>query len=130
MRLFPMKYVLALRRHWMQSSTRVTDAECAGRDEAVGDLAKVYRNILAEFAASDLPRLRLLPVSGGIFSGKFAPQLPAMTAEAIGLGFSRLEHAAKVQVLKASSLELCIFMESDFDAFSKAFDEAVKESRL
>jgi len=93
------------------------------RAQAVEELAKAYENILREFAASELPKLRMLPVSGGIFSGDFLPELPQLTAESLKLGFSNLEPSQKEQVLKASNIDLCIFMEDELADFKEALDK-------
>eukprot|EP00930_Biecheleria_cincta_P052739 TRINITY_DN38000_c0_g1_i1.p1 TRINITY_DN38000_c0_g1~~TRINITY_DN38000_c0_g1_i1.p1 ORF type:complete len:277 (+),score=46.97 TRINITY_DN38000_c0_g1_i1:26-832(+) len=90
------------------------------RDEAVCELAQAYRNILLEFHCSGLPRLRLLPVSGGIFSGPFGPQLPELTAEALTSAFGELHPEVRPAVL-GKDLELCIFMAKEFPDFEKAF---------
>lgn len=90
------------------------------RDEAVRELAQAYKNILLEFHYSGLPRLRLLPVSGGIFSGPFGPQLPELTAEALTLAFGELQPELRKDVL-GKNLELCIFMAKEFPDFEKAF---------
>mmetsp|Transcript_86129 Transcript_86129/g.156995 ORF Transcript_86129/g.156995 Transcript_86129/m.156995 type:complete len:480 (-) Transcript_86129:11-1450(-) len=91
------------------------------REEAVGELAKAYHGILREFASSGLPSLRLLPVSGGIFSGSFMAELPGMTAEALLQGFAALAPSQQHQVLLASSLEMCIFMEKELKDYAQAF---------
>jgi len=90
-------------------------------------LSIVYRNILAEFArAPDVSKLRILPVSGGVFGGEFGKVLPEITATALALGFRQLSAAERKKVLLASALDLCIFNEKDYDAYS----EAVKPAQL
>lgn len=89
------------------------------RDEAVCELAEAYKNVLLEFHHSGLPRLRLLPVSGGIFSGPFGPQLPELTAEALTSAFGALQPEAR-QALLEKDLELCIFMTKEFPDFEAA----------
>eukprot|EP00440_Ansanella_granifera_P014748 gb/GFBE01016030.1/.p1 GENE.gb/GFBE01016030.1/~~gb/GFBE01016030.1/.p1 ORF type:complete len:277 (+),score=44.45 gb/GFBE01016030.1/:1-831(+) len=90
------------------------------RDEAVEELAEAYRNVLAQFSGTGLRVLRLLPVSGGIFSGPFKAELPAMTAEALQAAFAKLSIEQQDRVL-SSRLELCIFMASDMLNFEIAF---------
>merc|ERR1712046_168743 len=90
------------------------------RSAVLAALSKVYRNILAEFTVSGLPQLRLLPVSGGIFSGEYGQQLPTLTVEALRVGFRQLDRKMRVRVMTASSLELCIFLETDYIVYSDA----------
>jgi len=94
------------------------------RETAVNDLACAYRNVLSEFCLSGLPRLRLLPVSGGIFSGPFKDQLPYLTAEALESGYVQLSRAQQEQILMAD-IEMCIFMEREVPAFERAFADCV-----
>lgn len=93
------------------------------RDEAVAELAKAYQGILTEFVASGLANLRLLPVSGGIFSGPFSSELPGMTAEALQSGFLALTAEQQEQVKVADRLEMCIFMEKELKDFTLAFGQ-------
>merc|ERR1712139_458737 len=68
-------------------------------------------------------RLRLLPVSGGIFSGEYGAEMPQITAEALRKGFTSLDGTSQAHVLGAESLELCIFMERDYGLYSEAVSE-------
>lgn len=97
-------------------------AEPCSRQEAVIRLSIAYGAALVEFAASGLPTLRLLPVSGGIFSGAFGPELPELTALAFFRGFERLSGEQQKQVAQAK-LEMCIFMENELAGFQKAFNQ-------
>jgi hypothetical protein len=94
------------------------------RARVVEALAQAYQHILAEFATSTLKRLRLLPVSGGIFSGTYSPDMPRITVEALQKGFSLLDDGAQARVIEAEVLELCIFLEREFKAYSQAVNEA------
>jgi hypothetical protein len=88
-------------------------------------LSTVYRNILVEFArAQDVSKLRILPVSGGVFGGEFAKLIPEITATALALGFRQLSAAERKQLLSASALELCIFNEKDYGTYSEALKPA------
>merc|ERR1711924_385039 len=60
------------------------------REEAVSELAIAYGNVFTQLHASGLRKLRLLPVSGGIFSGPFISEVSAITAEALEESFSML----------------------------------------
>ena len=68
------------------------------RAEARATLARAYENVLREFAASGQRRLRLLPISSGIFAGPMAAEIPALTWEALQLGFDALDPVAQVAV--------------------------------
>eukprot|EP00931_Biecheleriopsis_adriatica_P085776 TRINITY_DN60579_c0_g1_i1.p1 TRINITY_DN60579_c0_g1~~TRINITY_DN60579_c0_g1_i1.p1 ORF type:complete len:483 (+),score=104.70 TRINITY_DN60579_c0_g1_i1:46-1494(+) len=91
------------------------------RQDAVGELAKAYKTIFTEFAVSGLPSLRLLPVSGGIFSGDFMPEMPGMTVEALKLGFAAVDAEQQDHILRSANLEMCIFMEKELQDFAQAF---------
>lgn len=93
------------------------------RQEAVARLSTAYCAALAEFATSGLPKLRLLPLSGGIFSGAFGPELPELTAVALRRGFELLSREQQRQVARAESLEMCIFMEQEFAGYQKALND-------
>ena len=87
-------------------------------DGAVAALATAYRNALAEFDASELPTLRLLPISGGIFAGAFRERVPRLTREALDAGFAQLPEATQQRLLsRERTLELCIFAEAEFEGF-------------
>jgi len=84
-------------------------------------LSTVYHNILTEFArAPDVSKLRILPVSGGVFGGEFGKLMPEITATALPLGFRQLSAAERQRVLSASALDLCIFNEKDYQTSSEA----------
>ena len=90
-------------------------------ERAVRTLATAYEGVLRESA--QLHTLRLLPISGGIFSGKFRDQLPLLTHEALTQALGRSAPAAK--------LDMCIFMQSEWQAFVDAgFVPAAAQSRL
>jgi len=91
------------------------------REEAEAELAEAYFNVFREFHASGLRRLRLLPISGGIFSGSFGGEIPQLTADALAAGFARLDEDVQAWVLRAD-LELCVF-DSRVAGFRSAFGE-------
>jgi len=91
------------------------------REQAVDQLAKAYQALLVEFVASGLPNLRMLPVSGGIFAGEFISDFHTMTAEALQLGFAAMTPQQQQQVLLASRLDMCIFMEKDVKIYAQTF---------
>ena len=117
--------------------------------EAVWKLAGAYRNVLSQFvrfavskaAADPAPtgtpvRLRLLPISGGIFAGEYqqdiAPLTLAALEEGIGLlteeerGVLATEQGGEGDAAEgAAQIELCIFLEVELVAFKRAHREAV-----
>eukprot|EP00928_Gymnodinium_smaydae_P058974 TRINITY_DN4219_c0_g1_i1.p1 TRINITY_DN4219_c0_g1~~TRINITY_DN4219_c0_g1_i1.p1 ORF type:complete len:291 (+),score=58.99 TRINITY_DN4219_c0_g1_i1:62-874(+) len=90
------------------------------RDDAISELTIAYKNVLVEFCSSGLRSLRLLPVSGGIFSGPFKDQLPLLTAQALEEAFGSLSLEQRSHVLE-SDVAMCIFMASEVSAFEEAF---------
>jgi hypothetical protein len=98
------------------------EGEWSEREAAV-ELSRTYRNILHEFVLSEADTLRILPVSSGIFSGPLYNQMPALTHEALSMGLEQL-HPFDVQVVteKTKRIELCIFMEREWDPYVTAFD--------
>ena len=79
------------------------------RKEAVEKLAKTYKNIFTIAAQVGRHELRLLPVSGGIFSGKFRADMPGMTAEAIIKGYKMLSEWLRACIRIDITVKLCIF---------------------
>jgi hypothetical protein len=92
-------------------------ARGGNQENVIEELSLAYHHILYEFADSGRSKLRLLPVSGGVFSGKFGPFMPRITVEALGKGFAMLEDELKTRILNAETLELCIYMARDFEAY-------------
>jgi len=91
--------------------------------EAVDKLSQAYKNIFVQFCDSGLKRLRLLPMSGGVFSGQWSQDMVAfsrITAEAVEKGFLALPPEQQARV-EESKLEMCIFMQSQVELFASAF---------
>mmetsp|Transcript_20026 Transcript_20026/g.38813 ORF Transcript_20026/g.38813 Transcript_20026/m.38813 type:complete len:239 (-) Transcript_20026:122-838(-) len=97
--------------------------EHVDRTQGVALLAATYANILREYQLSRVHTLRLLPVSGGIFAGPFKNELPEMTREALQSAVLSLPEKERGELLGAwpPRLEMCIFAESEYPAFAKAF---------
>lgn len=102
--------------------------------QSIEMLSKAHCSVLAEYAAvqlsaeqSPIEHLRLLPLSGGIFSGRYAKDIPDMTMEALAEGFAQLSAEQQALVLGAKSLELCIFAEKELDSFKTALAEAQQQ---
>ena len=87
-------------------------------EDAVEQLARVYANVLREWINCGASTLRLLPVSGGIFAGKFKPHMAELTIAALGQAQALLE--ASVRVQSGRSLHLCIFDAEEVEAFKEA----------
>mmetsp|Transcript_24588 Transcript_24588/g.41693 ORF Transcript_24588/g.41693 Transcript_24588/m.41693 type:complete len:496 (+) Transcript_24588:3-1490(+) len=111
------------------------DGAAFTKEQAVSVLARTYKNILSEFVGGALqevedkglspPSLRLLPISGGIFSGAFLKDMPGITFEALQLGFDQLDPRQQrllLSVLHGSSskIGLCIFSEKELPLFLAA----------
>lgn len=92
------------------------------REQAHGELTEAYGAMLREFAKARLGGLRMLPISGGIFAGPFAPELPALTCSALRAAFDGLPAHAQHKV-SVARLDMCIFVESEYEAFAVAFAE-------
>ena len=96
------------------------------RAEAVAELATAYGNVFNEFCEEGkkkgLKKMRLLPISGGIFSGPFREVLPELTAEAVQAAYVKLSEEQKKHMMD-SSIEMCIFMDAEFDLFRAAFGD-------
>lgn len=96
--------------------------------KAVEALSAVYCNVFREFANSGLPSLRLLPLSGGIFSGGYKEALVDMTVSALSGAFLRLGERERLRMLDAS-IELCIYLEIELDDYEAAFKSAKGTTR-
>eukprot|EP00438_Fugacium_kawagutii_P001945 Skav224092 [mRNA] locus=scaffold4565:20858:22852:- [translate_table: standard] len=100
-------------------------------DDAVEKLALAYGNVFEEFCTvgmrEGIRRMRLLPISGGIFSGPFKEDLPLMTARAVRAAYERLSEDKKQHIMD-SNVEMCVFMESEFDMFASAFGQLPEAS--
>jgi len=92
--------------------------ESVDRKQGVAMLSATYANILREYHLSGVHTLRLLPVSGGIFSGPFKNELPEMTREALEAALLTLPGKTREEILKAwpPRLEMCIFAEAEYPA--------------
>ena len=92
------------------------------RDEALEELTEAYSAMLREFARARLGGLRMLPISGGIFAGPFAPELPTLTSSALRNAFDALPDDVQ-HIVSVARLDMCIFMESEHAAYVDAFKE-------
>ena len=121
--------------------------------EAVWKLAGAYRNVLSQFvrfaeskaAAGPAPtgtpvRLRLLPISGGIFAGEYQQDIAPLTLAALEEGIGLLTEEERdvlateqvgegVAAEGGAQIELCIFLEVELAAFKRAFHRVVEGRR-
>lgn len=99
--------------------------------EAAIELARAYRNVLHEFVISEADTLRLLPVSAGVFSGPLYNQMPALTQQALSSGFEQLHPFDKEQATREGKrIELCVFMNREWDMYTTAFKELTPSAKL
>jgi hypothetical protein len=99
-----------------------------GKEDALDELADAYGSVLAEFAESCLPHLRLVPLcqQGGL-AGPFSFSLPSLTVMALRKGFSTLTADQQDRVRSAKLLEMCIPQTKDLQSFTTAFANARTE---
>jgi len=108
--------------------------------EAVAKLAGAYRNVLAQYArfaaikAALAPkgttvRLRLLPISGGIFAGDYQQRIAPLTLAALQAGIGLLtEEECSVLAKDETQIELCVFLAVELAAFRAAMAEQLLAS--
>mmetsp|Transcript_57286 Transcript_57286/g.166215 ORF Transcript_57286/g.166215 Transcript_57286/m.166215 type:complete len:266 (-) Transcript_57286:40-837(-) len=93
------------------------------KQEAIEVLTEAYGNVLMEFCTTGKKTLRLLPISGGIFSGYWGQsmaQFSTITAEALERAYWFLP-PDKQHLVDEAKLEMCIFMTDEVPFFEKAF---------
>ena len=106
-------------------------------------LTTTYINIFKEFAEHVRPELdifrpddlnlnarepwgtlRILPVSGGIFSGDFKSEMPTLTVECMTAALGQLPKIYRRSLaMRTKSIELCIFDENELQAFTSILAE-------
>jgi O-acetyl-ADP-ribose deacetylase (regulator of RNase III) len=99
--------------------------------EAAIELSRAYRNVLHEFVISEGDTLRMLPISGGVFSGPLYNQMPPLTQQALSMAFEQLHQFDREYILRdAKSIELCIFMNREWDMYNKVFQYVAPSAKL
>jgi len=93
---------------------------------AIELLTTAYSNVLKEFAKSGFKKLRLLPISGGIFSGQWSHKIHEFTFTALGNAISGLNDD-EAAALQAADVEMCIFNEHEALKFETEADRICKE---
>jgi len=86
--------------------------------DAVRELAEAYRNIFVAFLSCSVPTLRLLPVSGDIFSASFKADMPRITIEAIRDALRKLQ-GPELQAIQKRSICMCIYEDTAYKCYSK-----------
>ena len=108
------------------------DARSADRSEVVALLSTAYGNVIRAWLSSGLPLLRLVPISAGIFSGTYSPEMPQLTAEAIThalASFSQEEAETLRERIETAGgsqpIQLCVYLGTQVAAFTKAVSSSV-----
>jgi len=101
-------------------------AEVQSELEACKKLVDSYKNVFREFASGvtehNLTELRLLPISGGIFAGRFINFMQTMTATAVDQALSDLKGDPWTDmVFKLTTINMCIFKAEQHDDYKRAF---------
>ena len=92
------------------------------RGLARSQLATVYGNVLRAYldvhedTYRTVRRLRLVPISGGVFAGSLLPDIPRLTFEALGDAIMSLSEEQR-EDLEELKMALHVFREDEWDAF-------------
>jgi hypothetical protein len=90
--------------------------------EASIELSRAYRNVFHEFVLSNNDVLRVPPISSGVFAGPLYDQMPALTQQALSMAFEQLHEFDREYLLRENkSIELCIFMNREWDMYGAVF---------
>ena len=85
-------------------------ADARERAEALEELTHCYYGVLRLAAQVGRPLFRMLPISAGIFAGRFMPEMPILTAEALYSAAERMATDCPEllrQLLPTSQAEKC-----------------------
>ena len=78
-------------------------------NQAAGLLAQTYANVLTQFAQhTNVPYLRLLPISGGQFAGRLKPWFPELTRAALARGFAMLSPGDRRDITENRTVLMCV----------------------
>lgn len=99
--------------------------------EAIDQLASVYLDILTAARIHGRQLLRILPVSSGIYAGRFRPQMPNITVAALLAAFELFEranpaHAKELAPHGDRRIQLCIYDAKD----CAEYRDALRNARL
>ena len=89
--------------------------------KAIKKLSKAYYNVLIEFILTEAPALRLLPISGDIFAGKFKNIMPQITYESLNAACVMIESINNDYAthLCEKELNMCIYDEEDYNKYEE-----------
>jgi hypothetical protein len=88
---------------------------------AISSLARAYANTLSQFVLCGASKLRVLPISGGIFAGRFADDIPWMSFKALEKGFDTLPPGTQDELCRRfaeNKLEMCVFGSDGVEDFN------------
>jgi uncharacterized protein (DUF1810 family) len=88
-------------------------------NNAIERLSTAYCNVLIEFILTEAPALRLLPISGEIFAGKFKDIMPQITYESLNLACGMIKSINNdyAKHLCEKELNMCIYDEEDYNKY-------------
>eukprot|EP00928_Gymnodinium_smaydae_P074406 TRINITY_DN5745_c0_g4_i1.p1 TRINITY_DN5745_c0_g4~~TRINITY_DN5745_c0_g4_i1.p1 ORF type:complete len:1185 (-),score=260.66 TRINITY_DN5745_c0_g4_i1:200-3754(-) len=99
------------------------------RSAVIRALSRVYSSILSAFAESGRDRLRLPPVSGGIFAGEYGNGMAEITKEAMMGGFKMLEAELQEKVLDALEIDLCVPADNEYNLYLELMPPRAKPAK-
>jgi len=90
-------------------------------NDAIDKLKTAYYNVLIEFILTEAPALRLLPISGDIFAGKFKNIMPQITYESLNLACVSIQskNGDYAKHLCEKELNMCIYDEEDYNKYEE-----------
>ncbi|CBH18020.1 uncharacterized protein TEOVI_000434000 [Trypanosoma equiperdum] len=99
--------------------------------EAAVELSRAYRNVFHEFVRGDGDVLRVPPLSSGVLSGSLYNQLPIITQSAVAMAFEQLHTFDREYLLRRDKqVELCVFMNREWDMYQNVFKNCTQPSKL
>ena len=90
-------------------------------NNAIEKLSTAYYNVLIEFILTEAPALRLLPISGDIFAGKFKNIMPQITYESLNEACGKIKSKNNdyAKHLCEKELNMCIYDEEDYNKYEE-----------
>ncbi len=88
------------------------------------DLTQRYVSVLQTFCSLTQQELRLLPISTGLFCTckEVKPQLPSITASAVQQALRHLS-IQELHTLQSKTLNMCIYLKTEYELYKEAFDK-------
>lgn len=88
-------------------------------EECIDQLSEVYKKVFIKFIEINKPVLRLVPLSGNIFSGEYRGRMNRITFQAIQKAYYSIEQEEEYKnKLNEKSIILCLFTEDEFNYYS------------